>query len=224
MKVLRRLLFLLYSSFASALLVSCLATPETPDTSPFAPTISILLLQEGHEDSTELKVSPHSEFSLKAQVTPAADKKHLTFFWMEGDSVLGKKSTFAVDSNTIIPSLLRVTDAEDNTLEISFEVVQNTPPELEKQTIPSANDTLYGNVHTAFSFAWTSVDPDKGEICSHYLEIDSTVYSTGILQSVQQSGFAPGKHKFRVWVVDSFGDADTLAFRSFTVLDTTGGT
>ena len=65
-------------------------------------------------------------------------------------------------------------------------------------------------------------DADADDTLLYTLTIDSTDYSAGALTQVQQSGIAPGNHKFRVRVEDSFGDADTLAWRKFTVTDTSG--
>ena len=38
-----------------------------------------------------------------------------------------------------------------------------------------------------------------------------------------QSGFAEGKHTFRVIVYDSYGDADSLSEKTFYMLDTLRG-
>ena len=59
MSSIRWTLFLIYSVIAPLMLASCLTTPETPDTTPSIPTISILIIQDGHDDSTNLKVAPN---------------------------------------------------------------------------------------------------------------------------------------------------------------------
>lgn len=223
MTYIRWMPFLIYSLIVSTMLASCLTTPETPDMSESVPTLSILMIQEGHNDSTNLKVATNSEFSLKAKVTPQSDQSQLEFVWMRDSKKLGTSKVIDLDSNDVIPNSLKVTDKEGNSLSVSFEVILNTPPQMEEKTIPSEGDTLYGNFFTAFRFSWASTDPDEDEVCSHFLQIDSTIYSTTDLLEIQQAGLSPGSHEFRVWVVDSFGDADTLDWRSFTVVDTTGG-
>lgn len=222
MSSIRWTLFLIYSVIAPLMLASCLTTPETPDTTPSIPTISILMIQDGHDDSTNLKVAPNSAFSLKAKVSHSSDSNQLDFVWMRDSKILGTGRIIDIDSNGTIPNTLKVTDKEDNFLMLAFEVIFNTPPQMEETTTPSEGDTLYGNFFTTFFFSWASTDSDEGETCSHFLQIDSTIYSTSDLQQVQQAGLSEGIHRFRVWVVDSFGDADTLNWRSFTVIDTTG--
>jgi len=204
------------------MLASCLTTPETPDTTSSIPTISILMIQDGHDDSTNLKIAPNSAFSLKAKVSSSSDTNQLNFIWMQDSKILSTKRIINIDSNEAIPNRLKVTDKEDNFLMLTFEVILNTPPQMKEETTPSEGDTLYGSFFTTFLFSWASTDSDEGEICSHFLQIDSTIYSTSDLQQVQQAGLSEGIHRFRVWVVDSFGDADTLNWRSFTVIDTTG--
>ena len=215
-------LFLIYSVIAPLMLASCLTTPETPDTTSSIPTISILMIQDGHDDSTNLKIAPNSAFSLKAKVSSSSDTNQLNFIWMQDSKILSTKRIINIDSNEAIPNRLKVTDKEDNFLMLTFEVILNTPPQMKEETTPSEGDTLYGSFFTTFLFSWASTDSDEGEICSHFLQIDSTIYSTSNLQQVQQAGLSEGIHRFRVWVVDSFGDADTLNWRSFTVIDTTG--
>ncbi len=222
MSSIRWTLFLIYSVIAPLMLASCLTTPETPDTTSSIPTVSILMIQDGHNDSTNLKIAPNSAFSLKAKVSSSSDTNQLNFIWMQDSKILSTKRIINIDSNEAIPNRLKVTDKEDNFLMLTFEVILNTPPQMKEETTPSEGDTLYGSFFTTFLFSWASTDSDEGEICSHFLQVDSTIYSTSDLQQVQQAGLSEGIHRFRVWVVDSFGDADTLNWRSFSVIDTTG--
>ena len=57
---------------------------------------------------------------------------------------------------------------------------------------------------------------------SHVLEIDGTRYNVGELQQISQSGFAQGKHTYRILVEDSLGDKDSIPEKEFFVIDTLG--
>ena len=52
------------------------------------------------------------------------------------------------------------------------------------------------------------------------LEIDGIQYQVGELQQVMHSGFGEGSHTFRVLVMDSLGDKDSIAVQEFFVIDT----
>ena len=58
---------------------------------------------------------------------------------------------------------------------------------------------------------------------AHTLVIDSVRASVGSVTEIMQSGFAEGKHTFRVIVYDSYGDADSLSEKTFYMLDTLRG-
>ena len=64
------------------------------------------------------------------------------------------------------------------------------------------------------------MDLANGDSLFHILEIDSTQYDVGTLMQVKPSGFKAGKHSFRIIVRDLYGDSDTIAYKSFYVVDT----
>ena len=121
---------------------------------------------------------------------------------------------------------LEVFDEVGNTLRKDFVINVNMAPKLNTTTIPANGDTLYGNEHTSIQFKWSSYDYDSFDEnkLQHTLIIDGTEYPVSRLTEIVQSGFTEGKHTFQIIVQDSFGDADTLAPRSFYILDTLGGT
>ena len=64
------------------------------------------------------------------------------------------------------------------------------------------------------------MDLYRGDTLFHILDVDGQEFDVGILLQVKQSGLKPGKHKFRIIVHDLYGDSDTLAYKSFFVIDT----
>jgi hypothetical protein len=219
MKFLKRLP--LFCALAAGIFIAgCLEVPGTPDVSESAPRISVLLFQSGHSDSTQLQATPLKEFTLRAEVSPDSVKNRLHYRWSRGTAVIADSQEMVIADTARIPDKLTVADDEGNSIQVSFRVLLNTPPQMDSSATPAAGDTLYGNSRTAFTFAWGASEADAGDTLLYTLTIDSTDYSAGALTQVQQSGVAPGNHKFRVRVEDSFGDADTLAWHKFTVIDT----
>ena len=121
-----------------------------------------------------------------------------------------------------IPNRLVVSDAESNSIEQKFTVIVNAPPQFSPLTEPADGDTLYGNAQTPFTFKWSATDNDASDKLQYYLEIDGIPYDVGEINQVMQSGLVAGEHTFKLTVVDSYGDMDTLSTRQFFVLDTLG--
>ena len=222
MNFLKRLALFCTLVTGPSLLAGCLEVQETPDVSESAPQISVLLFQAGHSDSTLLQATPLKKFTLRAQVSPDSLESSLHYRWTRGTAIIANTQEAVIKDTSKIPNALTVTDDEGNSIQSSFKVLLNTPPQMDSAATPADGDTLYGNARTAFTFTWNANDADTGDTLSYTLTIDSTDYSAGSLTQVQQSGLIPGTHKFRVRVEDSFGDADTLVSHKFTVIDTSG--
>jgi len=221
--------FLATGSFLALFLAGCLDAPDYP--SEFRPveSIEVQIQQNGSSFSKELKIHPSDSAIVRAKVSPEKYEKDLTMEWIfssdNGDSLLDRGNTYsfyAQSGDTIIPNKLIITDKEGNRMEQDFSVIVNSLPVLSDSTIPSDKDTLYGSTESAFLFSWYSIDMDlaSGDSLFHILELDDTQYDVGTLLQVKQSGFKPGKHKFRVIVSDLSGDTDTLPYKYFYVVDT----
>ena len=130
-------------------------------------------------------------------------------------------SPFTVQN--FIPDRVEIIDNEGNRLEKQISVIVNAPPEISKVTTPANGDTLYGNSHTPFLFAWYAWDRDDDDIIYSIIEIDGKSYSLGELDNIRQSGLDEGEHTFRIIVEDSRGDRDSIPSRTFFVLDTLEG-
>lgn len=221
--------FLTAAMFFGLFLVGCLDAPDYPEAFTPINSISILVKQKGDSFSTQLKVHPSDSAIIKAKVIPEKYQNDLTFKWFYSsdrkDSLLGHNaeySFYAAKTGTTIPNKLIISDKEGNKDSLEFNVIINSPPVLSDSTIPTNGDTLYGSQNSAFLFAWYSIDMDlyNGDTLFHILEIDGKPFDVGTLLQVKQSGLNAGEHKFRIIVQDLYGDTDTLAYKSFYVMDT----
>ena len=221
--------FLMAATFFGMFLVGCLDAPDYPHALQPVESVTVKIKQNGSSYSTQLKVHPSDSATIKAEALPKAYQKDLTFEWFhtndEKDSLLGRGESYTFYPNVTngsIPNKLKAIDKEGNQQIQDFSIVINSIPVLSDSTIPANGDTLYGSPHSAFLFAWYSIDIDlvNGDSLFHILEIDGKNYDVGTLLEVKQSGFKPGKHKFRIIVHDLYGDADTLPYKKFYVVDT----
>lgn len=213
-------LFLLFFS------IGCLEIPKKPDFNAKVEQIGVLLIKDGYSDSLSLKTNADEPFTLRAFVEPAVYAPDLKFYWYRDTTLLGDSIVIAIDTpftHYNLPNQVKAVDIEKNELPLKFEVLLNHPPTMALKTTPTDLDTLYGNFYTAISFSWRSNDKDKNDLLQHFIKINDTVYATGELTSIQQSGFKPGAHTFSIWVVDPLGDADTLSYKTFVLIDTVGG-
>ena len=210
-------------------LTGCLDAPDYPHALQPVESISIMVQQKTDSYSTQLKVNPSDSATIKASVTPQKFQDDISFAWFYSndgkDSLLSSDpvySFFPSKNEESIPNKLIAIDNDGNQQIYDFNIVINTPPILSDSTIPSAGDTLYGSQTSAFLFEWYSIDRDfvSGDTLFHILEIDSVPYDVGTLLQVKQSGFKAGEHNFRIIVRDLYGDADTLDYKKFYVVDT----
>lgn len=231
MNLFYRSIFPLFVTIAllGVFLAGCLDAPSDPDDLQPVESVNIKIKQDKGDYSTDLKVHPSDSATILATVEPEKLQKDLSFKWyytFEGkDSLLQKGEQFTFypsRSESAIPNKLTVSDKEGNKQTYKFSVIINTAPVLSDSTIPVNGDTLYGTKESAFLFEWYSLDMDlaNGDTLFHILEIDSTQYDVGTLMQVKQSGFKAGKHSFRIIVRDLYGDSDTIAYKSFYVVDT----
>ena len=221
--------FLMAVTFFGLFLVGCLDAPDYPEAFTPVESIRILVKQKGDSSSTQLKIHPSDSATINAEVAPEKFQNDLKFEWFyssnEKDSLLysGANYTFyPTKDKKNIPNKLTVTDKEGNKDSQEFTVIINSLPVLSDSTIPAHGDTLYGSAKSVFLFAWYSIDTDmlNGDTLFHTLDIDGREFDVGTLLQVKQSGLATGEHKFRIIVHDLYGDADTLAYKSFFVIDT----
>lgn len=210
----------------------CLDIPDQPDTSREIETVSVIVFQEGQQDSSELKIRPSDSAVVALSIYPRQYRKELSFQWKfrtaDSDSVLDTCDTYTIGAYAIensIPNSVTVTDNAGNSQTLDFRILVNTAPFLYAETIPADGDTVYGNQKTAFKFKWNSADYDRSDVDDlfHTIVIDGTAYPVGTLTEIMQSGFSEGSHTFSVIVRDLHEDADTLAPRTFIVVDTLGG-
>lgn len=219
-----RLLLAIPLLLASMLFIACFDIPSEPKKQNSLNSVSIQIKQNGIVDSVLLKIHPMDTAVLSAQVDPKKYEKNLSFSWYHcfEDStkdLLNKGQSFTIPPRTQdlkIPNLLQITDEEGNSIIYKFNIVINTPPQLNKGTSPANGETLYGNSATSFLFSWSSIDKDNEKL-AHAIIIDSVRYEVGELTRVYQSGFAEGKHTFQVFVFDQYGDADSSNVINFYV-------
>jgi hypothetical protein len=210
--------------FAGLALSACFDIPSTPDESQKVQNVSIYVKQEGEIDSTLLKIHPQNSAKIYAVVHPDQYSENLSFKWYreseeDGDILLGSKTKYLVNKKPAqesIPNKLIVTDTEGNSLVTNFEIIINTPPQIDSIVSPQPSDTLYGNSNTSFLFEWVSHDNDN-EYYTHTVLIDGTSYVVGEFSSIRQSGFDKGEHTFQVVVTDNYGDNDSSAVITFYV-------
>ena len=216
---------------AGGLFSACLDIPDSPGDSPKITSVDVLVKQFGETQESPLKINSDESAELIAQVNPSDFKNDVKYFWYKGDNKLGDGMTYPISTDDMassekikqhIPDKLVIEDREKNRLNTTFKITINVPPKLSTKTIPAAGDTLYGNSHTPFLFSWESSDRDENGNLSHILEIDGTAYNVGELQQISQSGFAEGKHTYRIIVEDSLGDKDSIPEQEFFVIDTLG--
>ena len=209
--------------------IGCLDIPDEPQTDREVESVSLYILQDGQQDSSLLKIRPGDSAILAAQVYPRQYRKELSFSWIRqtiiGDTLLGTDETYTLPAYITIgalPNLLVLKDKVGNTQEFPFSIIVNTPPVMSLKTEPADGDTLYGSSNTAIRFKWNSADSDDNDFkqLSHTLVIDGAETHVGSVTEIMQSGFSEGKHSFRVFVYDSYGDADSLPEITFYMLDT----
>ena len=221
--------FLMTAAFFGIFLVGCLDAPDYPHALQPVESISVKVKQGGSSYSTLLKIHPSDSATIKAEAVPKNYQNDLSFEWFysndKKDSLLARGDHYSFHPNASdesIPNKLTVTDKEGNSQTQEFSIAINSIPVISDSTIPSNGDTLYGSKESAFFFAWYSFDMDMadGDTLFHTLDIDGTEYDVGTLLEVKQSGLKEGKHKFRIIVRDIYGDADTLPYKKFYVVDT----
>jgi hypothetical protein len=204
-----------------ALLAACLDIPSTPKPENTVSHVSVYVVQEGKADSSFLKIHPGSSATLRAEIDPMYLESKLQFGWYR-DTLMGEESSYTIPPRTSwrsIPNKLVVTDREGNSVSVNFSVTVNSPPKFSQEFHPAQGDTLFGTKSTAFTFSWKAED-NEDAILDYALELDTTRYSVGALEKIQQSGLEPGTHLFRVIVRDSQGDLDSLPLVKFYVVDT----
>ncbi len=210
---------------------ACLDIPSPPKDTAKITSVNVFAKQFDKAIETPIKLNSSEEAELIAEVTPSKHKKDVQYYWYNGEEILDSGATYTVPtsymdssfiSQNFIPDRLVIEDHEGNTLETSFHVTVNNPPQLLAETTPADGDTLYGNSYTPILFTWQSFDRDENNYLNNTLEIDGVRYNVGDLQEVMQSGFTEGRHTFRIFVEDSMGDQDSSATQEFFVIDTLG--
>ena len=217
-------------AFAAGVLFSaCLDVPHAPNNIQKISNVSVFAKQFDEAIEEPIKINSNEQAELIAEVTPSKYKNKIKYYWYNDDDILDSGATYTISttymtssflSKNFIPNRLVIKDEEGNTLETTFSVNVNNPPQILAETIPADGDTLYGNSHTPFLFSWQSFDRDGSKGLENVLEIDGTQYQVGELQQVMQSGFGEGRHTFRILVTDSLGDKDSIAVQEFFVIDT----
>ena len=210
--------------FASIALSACFEIPSKPNGDQSVKSISVYIEQGEKVDSTLLKIHPQNSAKIVAVVHPDNYSDDLKFNWYRetsdnGDSLLGSGEQFSIKKNTpekSLPNKLVATDAEGNSLALSFNIIINSPPKIDSIVQPLPQDTLYGNKNTSFLFEWQSHDLDNENI-THTVLIDKKPYVVGDFNSIRQSGFENGNHTFQVIVTDNYGDSDTSSVIKFFV-------
>ena len=205
---------------------ACFEVPDAPDESQSVKRISVYVEQGGKIDSTLLKIHPYEPAEICAIAHPDDFSENLKFGWYrEGvDSLFGDESKFHIQKNAsgdMLPNMLVATDPQGNSIVSRFEIVINSPPEIDSVVSPQPSDTLYGNRNTSFLFEWSSHDMDD-ENFTHTILIDDEPYAVGDFNSVRQSGFVEGEHTFQVVVTDNYGDSDSSAVIEFFVKEERG--
>ena len=217
---------------ASALFSACLDVPHAPNDPQKISNVSVFAKQFDEAIEEPIKINSTEKAELIAEVTPSKYKNKIKYYWYNDDEILDSGATYTISttymtssflSKNFIPDRLVIKDGEGNSLETTFTVKVNNPPQILAETIPADGDTLYGNIHTPFLFSWQSFDRDGSKGLENVLEIDGVQYQVGELQQVMQSGFSAGTHTFRILVTDSLGDKDSTDKQEFFVIDTTLG-
>ena len=216
---------------AGALFSACLHVPHAPSDANKITSVNVFAKQFDETIEAPLKINSTESAELIAEVTPSKYKNKVKYYWYNGEDILDSGDTYTISATymassflarNFIPNRIVIKDNEDNSLEATFTVNINNPPQILDETIPADGDTLYGNSHTPILFSWTSFDYDDGKDIDNILEIDGIKYNVGDLQQVMQSGFIEGRHTFRILVKDSLGDKDSTAKQEFFVIDTLG--
>lgn len=214
---------------AGGLFSACLDIPETPGDNQNITSVEVFAKQFDKTIEVPIKLNSDDSAELIAEVTPNTHKKNIKYYWYNEEELLDSGSTYVISttymastvfSKVFIPNRLVIKDNEGNTLETTFTIIVNNPPQVSSQTIPANGDTLYGNSHTPFLFSWQSIDRNEEESLLNILEIDGIRYNVGELHQVMQSGLTEGKHTFRIIVEDSMGDRDSTILQEFLVIDT----
>ena len=214
---------------AGALFSACLDVPHAPNDTQKISEVSVFARQFDEAIEEPIKINSNEQAELIAEVTPGKYKNRIKYYWYNGDEILDSGATYTISttymassflSRNFIPDRLLIKDDEGNTLETTFSVNVNNPPQILAETIPANGDTLYGNSHTPFLFSWQSFDRDGSKGLENVLEIDGVQYKVGELQQVMQSGFSEGRHTFRILVTDSLGDKDSTDKQEFFVFGT----
>lgn len=230
----KRLFAPFYASVALAIctfLVACLDIPSEPETKNQIEKIAVFVYQGSLKDSVQLKINSKDSSALVAKVYPEEHSKDVSYFWYKDQKLLDSGSTYPITArnasnsifrNSSIPNRLTVSDKNENSISVDFNVIVNAPPMLFQSTTPSQGDTLVGNSSTPILFRWASADPDKGQKLTHILEIDNIQYSVGEFTEVRQSGLKQGDHRFRVIVVDPYGEKDSTSWQEFYIARTAG--
>ncbi len=227
----RSVLELCLTLMAGGLFSACLDIPEAPGDTPKITSVQVLVKQFDETKGEPLKINSDEDAELIAEVNPDNFKNDIKYFWYKGNDILGKGMTYPINTDDMassekikenIPDKLVIEDSEKNQLKTTFQITINVPPQISTKTKPANGDTLYGNTHTPILFSWQSSDRDEDKHLSHVLEIDGTRYNVGELQQISQSGFAQGKHTYRILVEDSLGDKDSIPEKEFFVIDTLG--
>ena len=207
---------------------ACSDIPDIPDRSAKIQSVDVFVSQFGENFFEPLKVNSKDTATLVADVAPHDYKDSVKYYWYNGDSLLDSGSLYTVppassrnSPEASLPDRIVIDDGEGNSLEKSFTVTVNAPPEISDQTVPAEGDTLYGDAHTPLLFSWSSYDSDFDDL-SNTLVIDGEAFSVGPLNRVLQSGLGEGTHTFTVIVEDPYGDRDSLPRRVFVVVDTLG--
>ena len=212
---------------AGALFSACLDVPHAPNDVQKISNVSVFAKQFDEAIEEPIKINSNEQAELIAEVTPSKYKNKIKYYWYNDDDILDSGATYTISttymtssflSKNFIPNRLVIKDEEGNTLETTFSVNVNNPPQILAETIPADGDTLYGNSHTPFLFSWQSFDRDGSQGLENVLEIDGTQYQVGELQQVMQSGFSEGRHTFRILVTDSLGDKDSTDKQEFFVI------
>ena len=227
-KTKRSVLDICLALIAGGLFSACLDIPSPPKDTAKITSVNVFAKQFDEAIEEPIKINSNEQAELIAEVTPSKYKNKIKYYWYNDDDILDSGATYTISttymtssflSKNFIPNRLVIKDEEGNTLETTFSVNVNNPPQILAETIPADGDTLYGNSHTPFLFSWQSFDRDGSKGLENVLEIDGTQYQVGELQQVMQSGFSEGRHTFRILVTDSLGDKDSTDKQEFFVID-----
>ncbi len=215
-----------------AFLGACGDIPDLPDSSAKIHDFEVYVHQSGKDTYEPLKINSNDSASLAIYISPENERERVRCFWYNGEDLLDSGMTYPVSTTmtastftarNFIPDRVEIADREGNRLGKNISVIINAPPQIVGAATPANGDTLYGNSHTPFLFAWYSWDSDNNDRISNTIEIDGISYSLGEMNQIMQSGFGPGEHYFRVIVEDSRGDRDSIAPQTFIVIDPVEG-